>query len=70
MEEFRTHRARVWRHLQAYDLSLGHTKYNLKDVFLKLRFHKYDVTSSGTLKLHPEVVEKAGEPAPDLSDPK
>lgn len=64
------HKARVWRRLKEWDESLAHSKYHLKDVFLKLRFHKYEKSPSGSIVFPPEI-ELAPQPqqsGADLSD--
>jgi len=52
MEEWRKQREQVWGRLQGLATAGPLEKYHLKDVFLKLRFEKFDVGQRGDIILH------------------
>ena len=69
MEEWKKQRALVWERLQTVAAAGPLEKYHLKDVFLKLRFHKYDAKPNGDILLHSEQTCPVPEasPRPSLS---
>lgn len=67
MEEWKKQREQVWGRLQGLATAGPLEKYHLKDVFLKLRFGKYDVSLSGDILLHSDPVCPAQPASPSAS---
>lgn len=69
MEEWKKQRALVWKRLQTMVSAGPFEKYHLKDVFLKLRFHKYDANPNGDILLHSDqaIPVPQASPRPSLS---